>query len=61
MSEAAKGNAQDDLGKLGEELAKPDKDEGRIHRLWRNVKEVAPSVASILGSVATLAKIVSGS
>ena len=58
LPEATKNDAQDDLGKLGEELAKPEKDEGRIQRLWRNIKEVAPTVASILGSVA---KIIGGS
>jgi hypothetical protein len=56
-----KGDAQDDLGKLAEEMAKPEKDEGRIHRLWRNIKEVAPTVASVLASAATLGKIVAGS
>lgn len=63
LNDAAKSDAADDLGKLAEELAKPDKekDEGRIRRLWGNIKALAPTVAAILGAAASVAKIVTGS
>lgn len=60
LSESAKGDLQDDLAKFTQELANPEKDETRIQRLWRNIKEVAPPIASVLASAATIAKIVSG-
>lgn len=57
LAESDKSDAIDDLAKLTAELDKPNKDEGRIVRLWRQVKEVAPTVASILSSAASLEKI----
>lgn len=56
LSQADKGDAADDLGKLTDELQKPEKDVGRVRRLWNSIKDIAPPVASILSSAASLAK-----
>lgn len=61
LAECDKSDAADDLAKLTAELDKPNKDEGRIVRLWRQIKEVAPTVASILSSAASLGKILDAS
>lgn len=60
LSEADKGDATDDLGKLTDELQKPEKDVGRVRRLWNHIKDIAPPVASILSSAASLAKMLGG-
>jgi len=54
---ADKEDAADALGKLTEELQKPQRDPGRLKRLWENVKGIAPSAASALSSSVELAKI----
>ena len=51
-----KGDASDALGKLAEELQKPQRDSGRLKRLWENIKAIAPSAASVLASSVKLAK-----
>ncbi len=56
-SPAAKGDAADALGKMVEELIQPVRDEGRLKRLWDNIKAVAPSAASLLASSIELAKL----
>ena len=48
------------LKNLTGELAKPEKDPGRVQRYWNRIKEVAPTVASILASAASLAKLLAG-
>jgi len=60
LSEADKGDATDDLGKLTDELQKPEKDVSRVRRLWNHIKDIAPPVASILSSAASLAKMLGG-
>jgi hypothetical protein len=57
LSDADKADVVDDLNKLTAELEKPEKDEGRVQRYWNRIKEVAPTVASILASAASLGKI----
>ena len=52
-----RNDAIDSLGKLAEELQKPQRDEGRLKRLWENIKAIAPAGASILASSVELAKI----
>jgi len=52
-----KADAKADLGKLKVELEKPKPDESRLKRLFDNVKAIVPDVATILGAVASLAKI----
>jgi hypothetical protein len=58
LSDADKADVVDELNKLTAELQKPEKDDGRVQRYWNRIKEVAPTVASILASAASLGKIV---
>lgn len=55
-----KADAAENLDKLTAELAKSDYKPAAVKRLWGRVKEVAPTVASILASAASIAKIVGG-
>jgi hypothetical protein len=57
LSDADKADVIDDLNKLTAELDKPEQDDGRVQRYWNRIKEVAPTVAQILASAASLAKI----
>jgi hypothetical protein len=57
LSDADKADAVDELNKLTAELEKPEKDESRVQRYWNRIKGVAPTVASILASAASLGKI----
>ncbi|MHC4620512.1 MAG: pentapeptide repeat-containing protein [Planctomycetota bacterium] len=56
LSEASKNDAADDLGKLTHELLKPEPEGGRVKRLWNRIKEIAPTVATILQAAETIAK-----
>jgi len=58
IPEGDKTDAADDLAKLTTELDKPQKDEGRIRKIWNRIKAVAPTVAAILASAVSLGKIV---
>ncbi len=58
IAEDDKSDAADDLAKLKAELEKPTKDEGRIAKIWNRIKAVAPTVAYILASAASIGKIV---
>jgi hypothetical protein len=60
LSDADKADVVDELNKLTAELEKPEKDEGRVKRYWNHIKGVAPTVASILASAASLAKLLGG-
>jgi hypothetical protein len=51
LSGADKNDTADDLGKITEELGKPQPDDGRIRRLCANVRSIAPTVAEVLRSV----------
>jgi hypothetical protein len=57
LSDDDKVDVVDELNKLTAELEKPEKDESRVKRYWSRIKEVAPTVASILASAASLGKI----
>ena len=57
LSETDKADATEDLDKLTAELEKEEKAPGLIRRYWSRIKEVAPTVASVLSSVASLAKL----
>lgn len=57
---ADKHDVADNLGKLTEELEKPDKEEGLIGRYFRRIKEVAPTVATVLESIKAVSEIVGG-
>ena len=56
LSPGDKGDAADALGKMAEELQKPQRDESRLKRLWENIKVIAPSAASVLASSVEIAK-----
>ena len=60
LSDADKADVLDELSKLTAELEKPEQDAGRVQRYWNHIKEVAPTVASILASAASLAKLLGG-
>lgn len=57
LGEKDRADAADDLGKLAEEMAAPQTDAGRVNRLWTRIKEVTPTVATILSGAAALAKL----
>ncbi len=57
IAEGDKSDAADDLAKLKAELEKPAKDEGRIQKIWNRIKDIAPTVASILASAVSIGKI----
>lgn len=50
-------DASDDLAKFAAEMEKPDKDAGRIQKIWARIKENAPTVAVMLASAASIAKL----
>jgi hypothetical protein len=58
LSVADKHDVADSLGKLTEELEKPAKEKGLINRYYLRIKEVAPTVASVLGSVKIVSDVV---
>jgi hypothetical protein len=58
LSPGDKGDAVDALGKMAEELQKPQHDEGRLKRLWENIKGIAPAAASVLASSVEIAKLI---
>jgi hypothetical protein len=60
LSEDDKNDVADNLEKLTIELEKPQRDAGRVKRFWNRIKEVAPTVAAILSTAASIAKLVSG-
>lgn len=62
-AELPPGDAEDtadDLAKLTAEMEKPEKDAGRIRKLWGRIRDAAPTVASILASAASIAKLLGG-
>jgi hypothetical protein len=60
ISEDDKADATDNLSKLSEEMQKPTPEPSRVRRLWYGIKEIAPTVASLLASAVSIAKLVSG-
>jgi hypothetical protein len=56
LSEANKNDAADDLGKLTNELQKPEPEGSRVKHLLNHIKEIAPTVATILQTAETVAK-----
>jgi hypothetical protein len=48
------------LKSLATELEKPKRETSRVRRFWERIKDVAPTVASILASAASLAKLLAG-
>ena len=53
---AEREDAAEQLGKLADELIKPDREGGRLRRYWNRIKDVAPTVADILKSAEVIAK-----
>ena len=45
------------LNNLTAELKKSEKDESRVQRYWNRIKEIAPTVAAILATATSLAKL----
>jgi hypothetical protein len=58
LGECDKQDVLDDLGKLTEEMEKRIPEAGRVARFFNRIKEIAPSVASILSSTAIMAKVI---
>ena len=56
----SKEDVADYLGKLAGELKQPQRDEGRLKRLIRNIKELAPPVESALAIATSLRKLLPG-
>jgi hypothetical protein len=55
-----KDDAADDLGKLTDEITKPEPQPGRVKRLFDGIKQLAPDVASILSSAAKIGELIKG-
>jgi hypothetical protein len=51
-----KNDTSDDLNKLAQEL-ETGASTPRVQRLWKRIKEIAPTVASILAAVASISKL----
>lgn len=61
LPDGEKQDASDSLKKLTAELDKPTRDPSLVKRYWNRVKEVAPTVASLLASAVSIAKVIHGS
>ena len=60
LTGADKDDAADDLGKLTDEIKRPEPQPGRIKRLFESIKQLAPDVASILSSAAKIGELIKG-
>jgi hypothetical protein len=60
LAGADKDDAADDLGKLTDEIQRPEPQPGRIKRLFESIKQLAPDVASILSSMAQIGELIKG-
>ena len=60
LGEVDKADVTEDLDKLTAELEKTEKEPGLVRRYWNRIKEVAPTVAALLGSAASIAKLLQG-
>jgi probable HAF family extracellular repeat protein len=49
-----------DLGRLADEIKKPEPQPGRIKRLFDGIKQLAPDIASILSSAAKIGDLIKG-
>lgn len=58
LPEGDKQDIADDLAKLTSELNEPERDAGRIGRVWNRIKDAAPTLASLVASAESLGKIV---
>jgi len=58
LAEGDRSDVNDDLTKLKAELDKNPPDEKRIKTVWGRIQSVAPTVAAILSTLASLGKIV---
>lgn len=59
LSEDDRTDILDDLGKLTEELQKPEKDTSRLKRFLARIKDISATTATIITSAASIAKFVS--
>ena len=53
-------DTSDDLAKFTAEMEKPEKDPGRIRKIWGRIKDAAPTVAAVLSSAVSIAKLLHG-
>jgi hypothetical protein len=60
LSDKVKTDVIENLNKLTAEMKEPEKDPAFVQRYWNRIKEGAPTVASILASAASLAKLLGG-
>jgi hypothetical protein len=60
LTGADKDDAADDLGKLAEEVAKPEPQPSRVKRLFDSLTKLAPDVASILAAAAKIGALIKG-
>ena len=60
LTGADKDDAVDDLGKLADEIKKPEPQPGRIKRFFDGIKQLAPDVASILSSAVKIGGLIKG-
>ena len=60
LSDADKADVVEQLKNLTAELEKPQQDATRVQRFWNRIKDVAPTVAAILSTAASVAKLLGG-
>ena len=60
LAGADKDDDDADLGKLTDEIQRPEPQPGRIKRLFESIKQLAPDVASILSSAAKTGELIEG-
>lgn len=57
LTETDKKDVLDDLGKLTDEMGQKPPEANRVQRLWKRIKEVAPTASAILASAVSIAKL----
>ena len=60
LADDDKGDLVEQLKALTNELAKPERETGRVRRYWGRIREVAPTVAAILASAGSIAALLGG-
>ena len=58
LTETDKKDVLDDLGKLTDEMGQKAPEASRVQRLWKRIKEVAPTASAILASAVAISKLI---
>lgn len=58
LNAADKKDVLDDLGKLTDEMGQNAPEAGRVQRLWKRIKEIAPAASTILAAAVSIGKLI---